>query len=113
MNFRVDPLTVVTTLHSMIEQNNGRMTVIKAVHRLAAKGLALPGKTDKEQAQVLNSLISLCSPGIFDIRPGKNGGIGLPSMHSLASRGSLAGLVSQAASDAEGQEELSEFKTGT
>jgi hypothetical protein len=103
MNFRVDPVVVVSTLHSMLEQKNSRMTTVQAVHELAAKGLVLPGKTDKEQAQILTSLISLCNLDFLDVRPGKGGGVGLPSMRSAtgkaSKRATVAGMMRDAAED--------------
>jgi hypothetical protein len=115
MNFRVDPLAVVNTLHSMIEQNNSRMTAVKAVHELAAKGIVLPGKTDKEQAQVLASLISLCSSSFLDVRTGKGGGIGLPTTRAAAtSKRKSPSKASQASDQAEGEASPDDFlATGT
>jgi len=97
MNFVIDPASVVTTLHSLIEQKNSRLTFLQAVHELAAKGLVLPGKTKKEQVQVLTALINLCNPDFLNARPGKGGGVGLPSMRAAkpakARGAALASLV--------------------
>lgn len=82
MKFVIDPEVVVTNLHSLCEQSNSRLTFKQAVYALAEKGIVLPGKTDKEQIQILTALINLCEPSFLDARPGRNGGVGLPSMRS-------------------------------
>ena len=114
MSFVIDPVSVVTTLHSLVEQKNSRITFLQAVHELAAKGLVLPGKTEKEQVQVLTALINLCSSDFLDARPGRSGGVGLPSMRAdklskpaRAKKTRLASLMhdAQASHDAESEEE--------
>ena len=82
MKFVIDPEVVVTNLHSLCEQNNSRLTFKQAVYALAEKGIVLPGKTNKEQIQILTALINLCEPSFLDARPGRNGGVGMPSMRS-------------------------------
>jgi hypothetical protein len=120
MNFRVDPFTVIKTLHSIVEQKDARVTFLQAVNELAAKGLALPGETEKEQCQVLAALVNLCDPSFLDTRPGRGGGVGLPSMHGSSS--DKAGRRKRAAApsstpqetSSESSEENQEFlETGT
>jgi len=81
MSFRISPVEICNTLHSLVEQSETRISFGEAVHLLASKGLVLPGKTEKEQTKVLSSLINLCSPSYLDVRRGRSGGVGLPSKH--------------------------------
>lgn len=120
MNFRVDPVVVVNTLKSMLEQKDSRMTTIQAVYELAAKGLVLPGKTDKEQVQLLNSIISLCEPSFLNVRPGKGGGVGLPSMQKSAtvkpgrrSRATAKGILTETGEASSTENSTDFLKTGT
>lgn len=97
MNFRVDPFDVIRCLHSLVEQKESRITFIQAVQLLASKGLVLPGKNKKEQAQVLASLVNLCDSNFLNVRPGKGGGVGLPSFVPATKR---AGRARSASSEA-------------
>lgn len=115
MNFRVDPFDVVNTLHSILEQKNVRMTVVQAVHELAAKGLVLPGDSDKEQSQVLTALVNLCDPSFLDTRPGRGGGVGLPTMRAAKSKKAGRATVASVVRDLESQDADTEdqLETGT
>lgn len=86
MSFSVDPVVVVSTLHSLLEQTDRRLTFPEAVDRLASVGVVLPGSDLKDQVKNLSALISFCDPTFLDARPGRGGGIGLPSLHASKSK---------------------------
>lgn len=119
MNFRVDPVVVVSTLHSILEQSENRLTFADAVDRLASVGVVLPGKDLKDQVKALSVLVSLCEPSFIDARPGRNGGVGVPSVHASKSKKKsvVSDLVSKLDSeDAESDDtdaEESALDTGT
>jgi len=116
MSFSVDPVVVVSTLHSILEQTDRRLTFSEAVDRLAAVGVVLPGSELKDQVKNLSALISFCDSTFLDARPGRGGGIGLPSVHSSKAKkkSSVADLVSNL-SDQDDQESSDDdqLDTGT
>ncbi len=85
--FRTNPEVVVNALLALVDSKNTRVSLDVAAAALVDQGLDL-GSSPKE---TLSALLSLVNSDVLDLRPGKGGGIGRPTMVKTPSQKRVIG----------------------